>query len=122
LDEILQSKLSRVHPDLVRENVGHTLDSVNGLSHSERATIGDASRRFVSVDTVNFDVRGFEIIRPRADMKQTGGKLRGIRCRICVTMIGDGLDAQGRDRAVFLSGKLSSDVIIARERIGLKVL
>src|SRR6476619_69450 len=55
-------------------------------------------------------------------MKQPRRKLRRIRGRIGVSMIGNGLDANRSELSVLLAGEFGSDVIVARERVGLQVL
>src|SRR5262245_4513651 len=55
-------------------------------------------------------------------MKKSRRKLRRIRSRVGVTMIGNSLDAKRRELAVLLACQFSSDVIVARERVGLQVL
>src|SRR5262249_4702097 len=75
LNKVLKAKFCSVHPELMSHKISHALDSVDGLGHSERATIGDSTRRFVCIDAVHFHVRSFQIIGSGADVKQTRWEL-----------------------------------------------
>jgi hypothetical protein len=48
---------------------------VRRFGDAEGASISDSARRLVGVDAIHFDVRSFKIVRPGANMKQSGGKL-----------------------------------------------
>ncbi len=122
LDEVLHAELGGIHAELVGHDVGHALDRVHGLGHAERAAIGDAARRLVGVDAVDLDVRGLQIVGAGADVEEPGGKLRGVRGRVGVAVVGEGLDAQRGERAVLLGGQFGGDVVVARERVGLQIL
>src|SRR5262249_15680995 len=74
-DKISEAKLSRVHIDLVRHDVRHALDGVDLFGDPERATVSNSPRRLVGVGAVHFDVRGVEVVRTGADMKETGREL-----------------------------------------------
>src|SRR5439155_296615 len=82
LDEILEAKLRWIHAELVRHDVRYALDGVDRFGDPKRATVSDASRRLIGVNAVHFHMRGLEVIRTGADMKETGrGTWRGSRRR-----------------------------------------
>src|SRR5262249_18175610 len=114
LDEVFDSELSRVHSNLVGHQIGHALDRMYSLRNAERAAICNASRRFVGVDAVYFDVSGLEIVRAGANVKEAGGKFGWVRRGVGVAMIGDSLGTGSRQLPGFLAGQLPPDVIIAR--------
>ena len=93
LDEVLHAELSRVHAYRVSHLVSHALDGKDRLGDPEGAAIGDASRRLVGIDAVDFHEGVLEIIRAGADVKQPGGELGRVGGRVCVTVVGDGLEA-----------------------------
>src|SRR6516225_11192033 len=75
LDEILETKLRRIHLELVRHDVRHALNGVDRFGDPERTTVGDPSWGLVGVNAVHFHMRGLEVIRAGADMKETGREL-----------------------------------------------
>ena len=87
LDEILETKLRGIDAELVRHDVRHALDGVDRFGDPERATVGDSSRRLVGVNAVHFHMRGLEVIRAGADVKETGRELGGVRGGISIAVI-----------------------------------
>jgi hypothetical protein len=86
---------------------------VHRFRHAERASVGDAARRLVRVGPVHLHVRGFQVVRTRADVEEPGRELRGIGRRVRIAVIGDGLDANRGERAVLLRRQLGGDVVVA---------
>ena len=121
LDEILEPKLGGIHSDLVRHHIRDSLDGVHGFGDAEGAAVGDSTGRLIGVSAVHFNVGRFQVIGTGADVKQTGRKLRGIRGRIGVAVIGYRFDSQTGDRAVLFPRKLGAYVIVASKGIGLEI-
>src|SRR6185436_9491923 len=59
-DKVLHAELSRVHADFLCEHIRHALDSMDGFGNTERATIGDTTRRLARIRAVHFDERTLE--------------------------------------------------------------
>ena len=105
----------------MRHYVRHALDGVNRFGDPERATVGDSSRRLVGVNAVHFHMRGLEVIRAGADVKETGRKLGWVRGGISIAVVRDRLDPQAGQGAVPFARQFSADVIIAGKGIRLKI-
>src|SRR3972149_4823697 len=92
------------------------------LSAAERAAVGDAAGRLVGVDAVDLDERIGEVVGAGDDVEQAGRELRGVRRRVGVAVVGDGLDLEAGDAAFLRGAQLGVDVVVAGERVRLEVL
>ena len=92
------------------------------LGDAERAAVGDAAGRLVGVDAVDLDERIGEVVGAGDDVEQAGRELRGVRRRVGVAVVGDGLDLEAGDAAFLRGAQLGVDVVVAGERVRLEVL
>ena len=105
----------------MRHDVRHALDGVDRFGDPKRATVSDASRRLIGVNAVHFHMRGLEVIRTGADMKETGRELGGVRGGVSIAVIRDRLNPQSGQSTVLFTRQFSADVIIAGKGIRLKI-
>ncbi len=121
-DEVLHSQLRRIHLQLLRQDVRHSLDRVHGLGDAEGAAVRDAARRLVRVDAVHLGERVLQVVGAGADREQAGRELRRVGRRVRVAVIGHRLDLERGHRAVLLRAQRRLHVVVAREGVGLQVL
>ena len=114
-DEILQAQLCGVHTELLRQDVHATLDGIRGFGDPQRATVGDASRRFVGVDAVDYGMGDGKVVRTRDDGEETGREPAWISARVEAAVISKHVDAKARDLAFLGRRNLRRHVIVAGE-------
>ena len=82
-DEVLHPKLGRINAQIMRQNIRHTFNYVDGFRHTERTAIGDTARRLIVVYTAStFTWAAFMSYDPVQMRIQSGREFRGIRRRI----------------------------------------
>src|SRR5580704_7899365 len=92
-DQIFDTKLRRVHAELLRHDVHGALDAISGLGDAERAAIGDAARRLVGIDAVDQAIRRRKIVRAADDAEEAGRPFGGIGAGVERAVVGDGSSA-----------------------------
>ncbi len=120
-NEVPHAQFGRVLAEVVGEDVGHALNHLHGFGDAEGAAVGDAAGWFVGVDGVHADVGGLEVVGAGADGEEAGGEFGGVGGGVGVAVVGEAVDAEADDFAVFVGREFSVEVVVAGEAVGLEV-
>ena len=113
LDEVDPAQLCGVHVHLDRQHFDHPLDEVHRLGHAEGTAVADPARRFVGVDTVNSQIRGWDVIRARADIHETCGELRRVSASVKAAVVRGHFAPQAGDLAFGRSRDFALHPVVA---------
>ena len=121
LDKVDATQLCRIHIQLNREDFDHPLDEIDRFGHTERTTVGHATRCFVRVDTINREVSGRDVIGPRADVHKACRELGRVRTSVERAVVSGHVAMQARDLAVLGCSDFTRHPVIASKRGGHEV-